>query len=113
MLVLLDECVPRQLRRELPGHEVRTVQEMKWDGKKNGALLELANGRFDVIVTVDQRIEYQQNLAVLPAPALRIIVLVAGSNNVDDLRPLMPAVQAALTRVQPREVIRIAAGRGS
>lgn len=57
MRVLLDECVPRQLRRELPGHDVRTVQEMGWTGTENGALLHLANGRFDVLLTVDQRIE--------------------------------------------------------
>jgi hypothetical protein len=107
--VLLDECVPRQLRRELPGHEIRTVQEMDWDGMKNGALLELANGRFEVLLTVDQRIEYQQNLADLGQPGLGIIVMTARSNNVDDLRPLMPAVRDALTRIRPLDVVRIAA----
>ena len=63
MRVLLDECVPRKLRDELPGHDVKTIAEMKWTGTKNGDLLKLAEVGFDVLVTVDQRIPYQQNLA--------------------------------------------------
>jgi hypothetical protein len=52
--VLLDECVPRKLRRELPGHEVKTVAEMGWSCAKNSALLRLAAAEFDVFLTVDQ-----------------------------------------------------------
>jgi hypothetical protein len=61
MRLLLDECVPKRLKRELPGHEVNTVQDMGWAGFQNGALLELANGQFDAFLTVDQGIEYQRN----------------------------------------------------
>lgn len=60
MRLLLDECIPKRLKRELLGHEVRTVQDMGWSGIKNGALLRLADGRFDALLTVDQGIEYQQ-----------------------------------------------------
>ena len=105
--MLLDECVPRKLRRELLGHEVRTVQETGWTGTKNGALLQLANGRFEVLLTVDQRIEYQQNLESLAPPGLAVLIMVARSNNVDDLRPLMPGVRDALRTVRAGEVIRV------
>jgi hypothetical protein len=62
MKVLLDECVPRKLRRELPDHEVFTVTERGWSGIKNGKLLALAEVEFDVFLTVDQNLKYQQNL---------------------------------------------------
>ena len=63
MRILLDECVPRRLRRELPGHDVRTVPEMGLSGKKNGELLKLIAGRgFEVLLTVDQNIRHQQHL---------------------------------------------------
>lgn len=65
MRVLLDECVPRKLRAELLDHEVKTVAEMGWSGTKNGALLRQTALEFDVLLTVDQGISYQQNLAGL------------------------------------------------
>ncbi len=74
MRVLLDECLPRRLRHEFAGHEVRPVPEMGWASKKNGALLRLAAGTFDVLITVDRHILHQQNrkqleIAVLAMPA--------------------------------------------
>ena len=54
MRVLLDECLPRELATELPGHEVWTVPQAGWASIKNGALLRLAVTRFDVFVTIDQ-----------------------------------------------------------
>ena len=63
MKLLIDECLPRTLKRLLGDHECRTVQEMGWSGKKNGELLSLAELEFDVLVTVDQGMEYEQNLA--------------------------------------------------
>src|SRR6266851_4798337 len=99
MRILLDECVPRRLRRELPGHDVRTVPEMGWAGKKNGELLQLMTGQgFEVFLTVDQNLRYQQNLQ---AAAVALVVLVAASNRLADLVPLMPSVQAALGAVSP------------
>jgi hypothetical protein len=60
---LLDECVPRRFRRELPHHEVRTVPEMGWAAKENGELLRLAESRFDVLITADQKLKYQQSVS--------------------------------------------------
>ena len=104
MRLLLDECVPRRLRRELPGHDARTVQDLGWAGIKNGALLELANGQFDALLTVDQGIEYQQNISGL---SISVVVMMAPSNDVDDLRPLLGAVEQALAQLPPGEIIRV------
>ena len=60
MRVLLDECVPRALRNDLPGHEVKTVAELGWAGVRNGELLRRAAAAFDVLITVDRNLEYQQ-----------------------------------------------------
>lgn len=89
MRILLDECLPRRLRRELPGHDVRTVPEMSWSGTKNGALLALMDAQgFEVLVTVDQNSRHQQNLQAI---GVAVIVLVAASNRLVDLVPLMPS----------------------
>ncbi|HJX09788.1 MAG TPA: DUF5615 family PIN-like protein [Candidatus Binatia bacterium] len=93
MRVLLDECFPRGLRVELPGHEVTTVAEAGWAGVKNGALLQLAATRFEVLLTVDRNLEYQQKYSGL---TIAVIVVDAPSNDVEVLRPLMPKVLEAL-----------------
>lgn len=84
MRVLLDECLPRKLKRELEGHDVRTVPEMGWASRKNGELLRLAATEFDVLLTVDRSLFYQQNLRDLP---IAIISLRAKSNRLVDLQP--------------------------
>jgi len=89
MRVLLDECVPRALRNEIPGHEVQTVAEAGWAGVKNGELLQRAATGFDVPITVDRNLEYQQSFKGV---SLAVIVIHALSNDVIALRPLMPAV---------------------
>ena len=104
MRVLLDECVPRKLRSELPGHDVKTVAEMRWAGTKNGALLQRAASEFDVLLTVDQGIPYQQNLVGLP---LALIIVKAPSNDIKDLRPKMPKVLQVLTTIQPGQVVQV------
>ncbi len=104
MRVLLDECMPRRLREALPGHEVRTVQEMGWAGTKNGALLAQAAAEgIEVFLTVDRSLEYQQHL---PTLGLAVIALRARSNDVVDLQPLMPAVLAILPTLTPGQVVR-------
>jgi len=61
--LLLDECIPRKFKNHLSGHECLTVPEAGWAGKKNGELLSLAeNAIFEVFISLDQGIEYQQNL---------------------------------------------------
>ena len=104
MRVLLDECVPRALRERLPGHEVKTVAETGWAGAKNGELLRLAAQQFDVFLTVDRKLEYQQNLANAP---IAVIVVHASSNDVVVLEPLMPLVLAAIPRAKRGQVTNI------
>jgi hypothetical protein len=107
MRILLDECVPRRLRQELTGHDVHTVPEMGWSGKKNGELLQLMVGQgFEVLLTVDQNIRHQQNLQ---AAGVAVIVLVAPSNRLADLVPLMPSVQAALGSIKAGDVVEVTA----
>jgi hypothetical protein len=103
MRVLLDECVSRALRAELPGHEVKTIAEAGWAGVKNGGL-QLAAKDFDVLLTVDRNLEYQQNFSVL---ALAVIVMDAPSNDIVVLRPLMPAVLEAIPKARPGVVIHV------
>lgn len=91
MRVLLDECVPRALREQLPGHDVKTVA--KRIGVKNGELLRLAAQRFDVVLTVDRNLEYQQNFL---GAAVAVIVMHAPSNDIVALQPLMPQVLEAI-----------------
>ena len=89
MKVLLDECVPRKLIRELAEHEVLTVTERGWSGIKNGKLLVLAEAVFDVFLTVDQNLKYQQNLKAFN---IGVILLMARNNRLKTLLPLMPEV---------------------
>jgi hypothetical protein len=105
MRVLLDECVPRPLRRELAGHDVQTVQEMGWAGKRNGELIELIEAAgFNAFVTTDQRLEYQQNIAAAKIP---LVVLVARRNTLPTLLPLVPELRSALRRVRHGQIIHV------
>jgi predicted nuclease of predicted toxin-antitoxin system len=94
MKVLLDECIDRRLAREFVGYEVKTVPQMGWAGVKNGQLLALAEAEFDVFITVDRNLSFQQNL---PQFNMAVIVLQAPSNRLADLKPLAPKVLAILT----------------
>ena len=87
MRILLDECIDRRFARELAGHEVRTVPEAGWAAKSNGDLLALAEQRFDVFVTVDRNLSFQQNV---PKFSIAVVVLRARSNRLVDLRQLVP-----------------------
>ena len=105
MRILLDECVPRPLRRELPGNTVVTVPEMGWSGKKNGELLRLmAAGNLPLLVTTDQELRHQQNLKSF---GVAVIVLVAPSNRLEDIAPLSPSLRAILGTVQPGDYVEI------
>lgn len=106
MKILLDECLPKRLKRELPEHEVYTVPEMGWAGTKNGALIRAAIPEFDVFLTVDQNLTYQQNLT---GSTLAIVTLNVLSNRFEDIVPLMPRVNAVLKSIQPGEIVRVKA----
>ena len=102
MRVLLDECVPRKIRRELSDHDVVTVTQRGWSGIENGALLALAQAAFEVFLTVDQNLNYQQNLTAIN---IGLIVLVARNNRFKTLLPLMPDVRSKLKSIKPGDVL--------
>lgn len=101
MKVLLDECLPRKLKLEIEADYVQTVPEAGWAGKQNGELLKLAEANFDVLLTNDQNMEHQQNLNKFD---LAFIVLVAPTNDIDDLRPLMADTNKTLQTIRAGEV---------
>ncbi len=103
MRVLLDECLPgRKLKLAFPDHDVLTVADLNWRGVKNGALLALAETRFDAFVTVDSNLQYQQNT---PDVDLLIVVLRARSNRLEHLLPLVSDVNAVLAAGGSRQVV--------
>jgi len=102
MKVLLDECVTRYLKRDFTGHEVFTVEEAGFKGLKNGRLLQSASGQYDVLVTVDQNLQYQQNLETL---VMAIIVLKAKRSTYPMLKPLMPQMLETLETIKPGEIV--------
>lgn len=93
MKLLLDECIDRRLTKVLEGHDVKTVPEMGWAGIKNGALLTLAESEFDVFITVDRNLSFQQNL---PKFKIAVLVIHATSNRLADLKPLAPEILSTL-----------------
>jgi hypothetical protein len=107
MRLLLDECVPRPLLRDLTGHDAHHVVDMGWSSKSNGELLKLmvAQG-FEAFLTVDQNLEFQQNLR---ASGIAVVVAVVRRNRVKELRPLMPKVLEALRNVKAGEAISVSA----
>ena len=101
MKVLLDECIDRRLAREIEGHEVVTVPQAGWAGIKNGDLLKLAQGQFDVFVTVDRNLSFQQSLSDF---TIAVIVLRAPTNRLKDLRLLVPRLMQTLATAPKGEV---------
>ena len=107
MRVLLDENIDRLLKPRFdPVVEVFTVEERGWKGMKNGALLRGAQSEFDVFVTMDKNVEYQQNLRAI---SMGFVVIHARSNSYQDVEPLMPQVNEAIKRVRLGEVVHVTA----
>jgi predicted nuclease of predicted toxin-antitoxin system len=107
MRILIDECAPRALKKHLinQGHECRTVQEAGWSGKENGDLLSLVEAAFDVLVTVDTNLRYQQNLT---RRKIAIVVLQSSSNRLEHLRQHFPAWSRLLRKSSPAKLFRLA-----
>lgn len=103
MRVLLDECLPRRLKRSITGHEIVTVPEAGWAGKSNGDLLRLASDRFDAFVTVDRNMPAQQR----GRPGLALVILAARSNRFQDVEPLVPELLATLATISKGQVVRL------
>ena len=105
MRILLDESLPQRLRRAFPGHEVVTVVEAGWSGVENGELLRLAATRFDIFVTADQNLQFQQNLSELP---LTVAVLVAPNNKLQSLLGPAAELLSRIASLSPRSFVRCA-----
>jgi hypothetical protein len=100
--ILFDENMPRKLRRELPQFIVRTVQEEGWAGFENGNLLRRASGAFDALLTADQRLRYQQNVAQFE---IGVVVIETVDTTLGNLRRFLPQIHAAIERVAPGTVV--------
>jgi predicted nuclease of predicted toxin-antitoxin system len=106
MRILIDECTPRALKGFLSkhGHESLTVQEAGWSGKENGELLAVAETEFDVLVTVDTNLRYQQNLT---GRRIAIVVLQSSCNRLEHLRQHFPTVVLAVEKIKPGEIVQV------
>jgi predicted nuclease of predicted toxin-antitoxin system len=106
MKILIDECLPAELTGNLAamGHECQTVRQTGLGSKKNGELLALAEGRWDVLLTSDRNIKYQQNMA---GRSVSVLILCAKSNRMKDLLPLLPACAQALLSIQAGHVVEV------
>lgn len=102
MRVILDECLPRRLGWELSGHSVSTVPQAGWAGLSNGKLLSQVQNNYDAFITIDKNLPAQQ---VTTAFSFGVVVLRAPSNKLDDLKPLVPQILAALALLKPGQVI--------
>lgn len=103
--VLFDEDVPRQLRRDLVGFEIRTVQEEGWSSVVNGELLRRASVSFDVLLTADKRLQYQQNI---PLFRIGVVVLATVDTRVPHLRLRLAQIRTAIESVSPGSVLIVA-----
>jgi hypothetical protein len=96
--VLLDECIDWRLARDIVGHDVKTSRLMGWTTVKNGELPTLASDHFEVFVTVDRNLIFQQHMVAF---SIAVVVLQAKTNRLADLRPLIPRLLAAIDSAQP------------
>ena len=102
--VLLDEQLPVDLAAALEGHSVDTVAGRGWTGITNGELLRRMGREYDVLVTMDRGIEFQQNLTSLN---VGVLLIRAPSNRMAHLQPLVPAILGALPALKAGELHRI------
>ena len=104
MRILLDHCIDWRLSRSLPGHDVKSAQEMGWEQLQNGKLLAHAASQFDVLLTVDRNIKSQQNLSTLP---IAVVILLVKSNRWADLILCVPEIESALKTLTPRTLVEV------
>lgn len=98
MKLLLDECIDWRLKLEIPNHEVKSVKEMGWLGKKNGELLNLIDEqKFSAFITIDKRLEFQQNIQSLN---FGIIVLDTYRSTLKELKHFVPEILQALDELK-------------
>jgi predicted nuclease of predicted toxin-antitoxin system len=105
MRLLLDECLPRKLKSAFSEHDCHTVSEAGWKGKDNGELLSLAEeAGFDVFLTVDQGVGYQQNLT---NREIAVILVRARSNRLVDLVSCMPEIHTVLASIKHGQFVTV------
>ena len=105
MKILIDECIPRKFKRSLLGHNCLTVPEAGLAGTGNGQLLDVAEERgFDVFLTIDRGLEYEQDLSTR---SIAVMIIRVKSNRMRDLSPHVPACLTALASIKPRQLVRI------
>jgi predicted nuclease of predicted toxin-antitoxin system len=106
MKILIDECLPDALKENIAvlGHECQTVRKAGFGSKKNGELLTLAEAHWDVLLTSDRNIKYQQNMT---GRRVSILILCAKSNRMTDLLPLIPACAQALLSLETGRIVEI------
>ncbi len=102
MKIIIDECVPHIVKRRLPERQIKTVQEMGWSGAKNGELLDLVEQTFEVFITSDKNLRYQQNLR-----NRAIAILLLPSNQIPIVENLLPQIDEALEVIKPNDFIEI------
>jgi predicted nuclease of predicted toxin-antitoxin system len=106
--LLIDECVPRRVKFLFAekDHECQTVREAGFSGKENGELLALAEGKFDVLVTIDKNIRHQQNLT---GRKIAVLIIRSSSSDLDDIRPHVPQALITLRSIEPGQIVEVAA----
>ena len=104
MRILIDECLDWRLCRALSEHDCASVQQMSWGGLSNGLLLQKAQEEFDVFLTGDTNLSFQQNVTSFN---ITVVVLEAGSTRLADTIRLIPDVLKLLPNLQPGEVVRV------
>ena len=102
MKILIDESLPRFTLQLVQGHEAYTVQYMGWTGIKNGALLRRAEGQFDVFLTADKNLRYQQNLT-----ERTLAIVVFPSNKLSVVKQLAMSLQQTLAAATPGAIIEL------
>jgi hypothetical protein len=102
MKIIIDECVPHIVKKRLPNRQIKTVQEMGWSGEKNGELLKLVEADFDVFITSDKNLSYQQNLE-----NRTIAILLLPSNQVPIIENMLPQIDEALENILPKDFIEL------
>ena len=102
MKIIIDECVPHIVKKKLPAFNIRTVQEAGWAGIKNGELLRLVEGAFDVFISSDKNLQYQQNLT-----GRNLAIIILPSNQVPVVENLLPRLEATLANIKSGDFVEL------